>query len=300
MPLGNGLFGLVIVFDDVTKLIEAQRATAWGEVARRLAHEIKNPLTPIQLAAERLELRLGPKLSNDDALILHRAISTISTQVDALKQMVNDFREYAKLPQAKLSALDLNNFLSEIAQLYQEAGTSIKLDFEKNIPLIEGDPAQLRQVLHNLIKNSIDAAEGEDPGIVIQTQHIVTDSGMNAVQLHLHDNGVGFSENILNRAFEPYITTKPTGTGLGLPMVKKILDEHRAVIRLSNRTDSSGSLVYGAQVDILFEHLAAVGRKDHSSQISNYDEQHRASENDRYPHRRRRTRHTQHPVGNSG
>lgn len=278
MPLGNELFGLVIVFDDVTKLIEAQRATAWGEVARRLAHEIKNPLTPIQLAAERLELRLGPKLSNDDALILHRAISTISTQVDALKQMVNDFREYAKLPQAKLSALDLNNFLSEIAQLYQEAGTSIKLDFEKNIPLIEGDPAQLRQVLHNLIKNSIDAAEGEDPGIVIQTRHIVTDSGMNAVQLHLHDNGVGFSENILNRAFEPYITTKPTGTGLGLPMVKKILDEHRAVIRLSNRTDSSGSLVYGAQVDILFEHLAAVGRKDHSSQISNYDEQHRASE----------------------
>ena len=174
-----------------------------------MAHEIKNPLTPIQLAAERLELRLGPKLSNDDALILHRAISTISTQVDALKQMVNDFREYAKLPQAKLSALDLNNFLSEIAQLYQEAGTSIKLDFEKNIPLIEGDPAQLRQVLHNLIKNSIDAAEGEDPGIVIQTRHIVTDSGMNAVQLHLHDNGVGFSENILNRAFEPYITTKP-------------------------------------------------------------------------------------------
>ena len=214
--------------------------------------------------------------------------------------MVNDFREYAKLPQAKLSALDLNNFLSEIAQLYQEAGTSIKLDFEKNIPLIEGDPAQLRQVLHNLIKNSIDAAEGEDPGIVIQTRHIVTDSGMNAVQLHLHDNGVGFSENILNRAFEPYITTKPTGTGLGLPMVKKILDEHRAVIRLSigQIRAAPSSMAHKLTFSSSTLQLSAARIIPRRFPITTSSIAHQ--KNDRYPHRRRRTRHTQHPVGNSG
>lgn len=273
MPLGNNRFGLVIVFDDVTKLMEAQRATAWGEVARRLAHEIKNPLTPIQLAAERLEIRLEPKLASDeDAEMLHRAIGTITTQVDALKQMVNDFREYAKLPEAKLSALDLNDFLLGVAQLYHEAGTDITLKLDRNLPLIEGDPAQLRQVMHNLITNSIDAADGDDPGIVIETERIVTESGVSAVRLHLHDNGVGFSENILDRAFEPYITTKATGTGLGLPMVKKIIDEHRAAIHISNRTDRSGTLVLGAQVDILFEHLAAGGRRDASLPNRTQDE----------------------------
>ena len=256
MPLGADKPGLVIVFDDVSKIIEAQRATAWGEVARRLAHEIKNPLTPIQLAAERLAFRLEPKLENDDAEMLTRAVKTITTQVDALKQMVNDFREYARLPEAKLSPLDLNDFVLGAAQLYQEAGLAIKLDLENGIPLIEADASQLRQVLHNLISNSIDAAEGDVPKIVISTRHILTERGMSAVQLHLHDSGVGFSENILERAFEPYVTTKATGTGLGLPMIKKILDEHRAVIRLSNRLDSTGTLILGAQVDILFEHLA--------------------------------------------
>jgi len=257
MPLGADEPGLVIVFDDVSKIIEAQRTTAWGEVARRLAHEIKNPLTPIQLAAERLAFRLEPKLENDDdAEMLTRAVKTITTQVDALKQMVNDFREYAKLPEAKLSPLDLNDFVLGAAQLYQEAGLAIKLDLENGIPLIEADASQLRQVLHNLISNSIDAAEGDVPKIVISTRHILTERGMSAVQLHLHDSGVGFSENILERAFEPYVTTKATGTGLGLPMIKKILDEHRAAIRLSNRLDSTGTLILGAQVDILFEHLA--------------------------------------------
>ena len=152
MPLGADKPGLVIVFDDVSKIIEAQRATAWGEVARRLAHEIKNPLTPIQLAAERLAFRLEPKLENDDdAEMLTRAVKTITTQVDALKQMVNDFREYARLPEAKLSPLDLNDFVLGAAQLYQEAGLAIKLDLENGIPLIEADASQLRQVLHNLI-----------------------------------------------------------------------------------------------------------------------------------------------------
>ena len=248
----------VLVFDDVSQLMAAQRATAWGEVARRLAHEIKNPLTPIRLAAERLEMRLENKLSEEsDINLLHRTIATITTQVDALKQMVNDFREYAKIPTAKLSRLSLNAFLEEVAQLYHEADVPVRLELDNTIPLIEADPAQLRQVLHNLISNSVDATEGDRPQIVIETKHIGTGTAADgsAVLLRISDNGVGFSSAILDKAFEPYITTKETGTGLGLPMVKKILDEHNASIRLSNKTDPTGCLVMGAQVDIIFKRL---------------------------------------------
>ena len=258
MPLRSGANGLVLVFDDVSQLMAAQRATAWGEVARRLAHEIKNPLTPIRLAAERLEMRLENKLSEEsDINLLHRTIATITTQVDALKQMVNDFREYAKIPTAKLSRLSLNAFLEEVAQLYHEADVPVRLELDNTIPLIEADPAQLRQVLHNLISNSVDATEGDRPQIVIETTHIGTGTAADgsAVLLRISDNGVGFSSAILDKAFEPYITTKETGTGLGLPMVKKILDEHNASIRLSNKTDPTGCLVMGAQVDIIFKRL---------------------------------------------
>ena len=258
MPLRSGANGLVLVFDDVSQLMAAQRATAWGEVARRLAHEIKNPLTPIRLAAELLEMRLENKLSEEsDINLLHRTIATITTQVDALKQMVNDFREYAKIPTAKLSRLSLNAFLEEVAQLYHEADVPVRLELDNTIPLIEADPAQLRQVLHNLISNSVDATEGDRPQIVIETKHIGTGTAADgsAVLLRISDNGVGFSSAILDKAFEPYITTKETGTGLGLPMVKKILDEHNASIRLSNKTDPTGCLVMGAQVDIIFKRL---------------------------------------------
>lgn len=258
MPLRSGANGLVLVFDDVSQLMAAQRATAWGEVARRLAHEIKNPLTPIRLAAERLEMRLENKLSEEsDINLLHRTIATITTQVDALKQMVNDFREYAKIPTAKLSRLSLNAFLEEVAQLYHEADVPVRLELDNTIPLIEADPAQLRQVLHNLISNSVDATEGDRPQIVIETKHIGTGTAADgsAVLLRISDNGVGFSSAILDKAFEPYITTKETGTGLGLPMVKKILDEHNASIRLSNKTDPTGCLVMGAQVEIIFKRL---------------------------------------------
>lgn len=258
MPLRSGANGLVLVFDDVSQLMAAQRATAWGEVARRLAHEIKNPLTPIRLAAERLEMRLENKLSEEsDINLLHRTIATITTQVDALKQMVNDFREYAKIPTAKLSRLSLNAFLEEVAQLYHEADVPVRLELDNTIPLIEADPAQLRQVLHNLISNSVDATEGDRPQIVIETKHIGTGTAADGsvVLLRISDNGVGFSSAILDKAFEPYITTKETGTGLGLPMVKKILDEHNASIRLSNKTDPTGCLVMGAQVDIIFKRL---------------------------------------------
>ena len=200
--------GLVVVFDDISQLMEAQRANAWGEVARRLAHEIKNPLTPIRLTAERLEMRLEDKLSEpDDLALLHRAIETITTQVDALKQMVNDFREYAKIPTARMEAVDLNAFLEEASELYDQAGTPIELKLTSGIPHIQADKAQLRQVLHNLVSNSIDAAEGDTPSISIFTEPLSNDGRIIAIRLRIEDNGVGFSESILAKAFEPYITT---------------------------------------------------------------------------------------------
>lgn len=253
MPLSDHTTGLVLVFDDITQLMEVQRAHAWGEVARRLAHEIKNPLTPIRLAAERLEMKLDSKLSSvDDQKLLHSTISIITSQVEALQQMVNDFREYAKMPQAKLALFDLNKLLLEVADLYKQAGTTIILDLVENIPLINADGAQMRQVLHNLISNSVDAAEGDQPIIHISTREITRSNEERDVLLRIEDNGAGFSEGILSRAFEPYVTTKATGTGLGLPMIKKILDEHLATIQLSNHTDSSGFVILGARVDIWF------------------------------------------------
>lgn len=264
MPLRSGESGLVVVFDDVTQLMEAQRATAWGEVARRLAHEIKNPLTPIRLTAERLELRLDSRLSNpDDAAMLHRAVSTIITQVDALKQMVNDFREYAKIPQAKPAPLSLNDFLKDVAALYEEANVPITLKLAPNLPEIEADASQLRQVMHNLISNSIDAAEGDDPEIVIETQLAQGADGAQGVRLTVTDAGSGFPEHILAKAFEPYVTTKETGTGLGLPMVKRIIDEHHGSVHICNRMDKSGCLVLGAQIDILFTVLAGSAATSH-------------------------------------
>ena len=248
---------VVIVFDDLTQLIRAQRVTAWGEVARRLAHEIKNPLTPIRLAAERLAWKLDGKLATEqDQALLTRTISTITLQVDALTQMVNDFREYAKLPEAKLAPIDLNDFIRSTVALYHEGGIAIDLALESPLPPILGDIAQLRQVLHNLISNSIEASDDlQAVRIRIETQVV---GGINApntataVKLSLTDNGPGFDKAVLASAFEPYVTTKPTGSGLGLPMVKKILDEHEATIRLGNLTDESDQHVVGASVTMLF------------------------------------------------
>ena len=257
MPLEDEI-GSVLIFDDVTQLIKAQRATAWGEVARRLAHEIKNPLTPIRLAAERLEWKMEPKLTDEkDLTLLHRTIATIVTQVDALKQMVNDFREYAKLPAANLRSTDLNDFLESIATLYSDAGHELRLMTDRMIPHIDADPAQLRQVLHNLISNSLEAKTGDDPiRITLRTEAMRSQyhpETIGAVKLSIEDNGSGFSDKILHAAFEPYVTTKPTGTGLGLPMVKKILDEHGASIVLKNLTDPHSGETAGALVEIIFK-----------------------------------------------
>jgi nitrogen fixation/metabolism regulation signal transduction histidine kinase len=228
--------GHVVVFDDVTQLIAAQRATAWGEVARRLAHEIKNPLTPIQLAAERLQAKLTDKLAPEAARALDHATNTIVAQVTAMKNMVDEFRDYARTPAPQLGGLDLNRLLAEVLALYEQSGTRIQANLGKNLPLVRGDPDRLRQVIHNLLQNAQDALAGNsDPKIELSTEL----SG-GQVWLRISDNGCGFPDAIIKGAFEPYVTTKPKGTGLGLAIVKRIIDEHHGTVTIENRGNREG------------------------------------------------------------
>lgn len=227
--------GYVVVFDDATTMIQAQRDAAWGEVARRLAHEIKNPLTPIQLSAERLQHKLQDKLTSDDANILSRATSTIVNQVNAMKSMVNEFSEYARSPTVNLVQLDLNQLINDVLTLYEDTNTQIILSLEPQLPHIMGDSTMLRQVLHNLLQNAQDALnDTSDPKIIIQTQH-----DKEAIQLHIIDNGCSFPTEMMSRAFEPYVTTKNHGTGLGLAVVKKVVDEHRGSVKIENTSQGA-------------------------------------------------------------
>ncbi|WP_454736890.1 sensor histidine kinase [Cupriavidus necator] len=261
--------GYVVVFDDISDVISAQRSFAWGEVARRLAHEIKNPLTPIQLSAERLQMKLSPKLEGTDVDVLKRGAATIVNQVAAMKRMVDDFRDYARTPPAVLQSLQLNNLVAEVLHLYGIDDPAvhehpvIHPTLGTGLPDIKGDPTQLRQVIHNLLQNAQDAA-GENvaagraaPHITLNTETVEykDSAGENrqAVKLTIADNGPGFAPRILSRAFEPYVTTKAKGTGLGLAMVKKIIDEHGARIELRNRME--GAEIVGAQISILFVRL---------------------------------------------
>ncbi|MBU3656724.1 MAG: HAMP domain-containing protein [Rhodocyclaceae bacterium] len=235
--------GYVVVFDDITELILAQRATAWGEVARRLAHEIKNPLTPIQLAAERLEHKLTAHLNEPDAEILQRSTRTIVNQVQAMKRMVDSFRDYARLPPANLVTLDLNELLGDMLVLYESSPTPIHTALAADLPRIKADPNQLRQIIHNLIRNAQDATEGRgNRQIDVSTRHV-----NRHVELIIADTGPGFPPEIMANAFEPYVTTKPKGTGLGLPIVKKIIEDHGGRIALGNRTTG------GAEVCIFLQ-----------------------------------------------
>ena len=240
----------LLVFDDVSEMVSAQRAQAWGEVARRLAHEIKNPLTPIQLSAERLEMKLGGKLAAPEQALLTKSVKTIVDQVDAMKRLVNEFRDYARLPAAELKAIDLNALINDVIQLYgvDNAVVPVQAELDTNAPLIKGDAQQLRQVIHNLVQNAQDAQEGLAHSVVtVKTDYSKTSS---RVRLSVRDNGSGFPEHILKRAFEPYVTTKVKGTGLGLAVVKKIADEHGARVDISNRfTDG---VISGAQVSLSF------------------------------------------------
>nr|MCU0769608.1 ATP-binding protein [Burkholderiaceae bacterium] len=261
LPLDDGL-GYVVVFDDITQVISAQRAVAWGEVARRLAHEIKNPLTPIQLAAERLQMKLVDRLPGGDAEVLRRSTSTIVNQVAAMKRMVDDFRDYARVPPARLLPLDLNGLIEEVVTLYRSAGAPIALALDERLPLIDGDATQLRQVIHNLVGNAQEALAGRaDASITVRTALVesVESAGVvRAVRFTVEDNGPGFAANILRRAFEPYITTKPSGTGLGLAMVKKIIEEHGAHVEVVNRAAGGSPAASGAVVTIVFRRLAHV------------------------------------------
>ena len=248
----------MIVFDDISDVIAAQRSIAWSEVARRLAHEIKNPLTPIQLSAERLQQKLVGKLSPDQDEMIERSTNTIIGQVQAMKQMVNEFRDFAKTPSPTLGSLDLNGLIQEVMGLYEGSNIGVRLD--SRCPRVMGDPTQLRQVIHNLLQNAQDASlETNRPQQLIEiTTELVqiqdADQNRSAVRMTITDSGPGFQAKILARAFEPYITTKSKGTGLGLAVVKKIIDDHGAKIEIRNR--KQGDDVLGAQVSILFVKLA--------------------------------------------
>ena len=240
----------LLVFDDVSEMVSAQRAQAWGEVARRLAHEIKNPLTPIQLSAERLEMKLNGKLADTEQALLTKSVKTIVDQVDAMKRLVNEFRDYARLPAAELKPVDLNTLISDVIQLYSvdNAVVPVQAELDVNAPLIKGDAQQLRQVIHNLVQNAQDAQEGvPDSKVMIKTDYSKSSS---RVRLSVRDSGIGFPEHILKRAFEPYVTTKVKGTGLGLAVVKKIADEHGARVDISNRVTEG--VISGAQVSLSF------------------------------------------------
>ena len=261
MPQGARL----MVFDDITELVSAQRSEAWSEVARRLAHEIKNPLTPIQLSAERIEHKLGAKLEGADRAMLERSVATIVNQVQSMKALVNEFRDYARLPASRLEAIDLNALVHEVLGLYGAALESggLRADLAEGLPAIVGDSTQLRQVIHNLVQNALDAVADKPEGCVrVATEAARNEQGdMRAVRLQVIDNGPGFAEKVLKRAFEPYVTTKTKGTGLGLAVVKKIADEHGARVRIANlstptKNDPGGVLARGAQVSLSFSKLA--------------------------------------------
>jgi nitrogen fixation/metabolism regulation signal transduction histidine kinase len=241
----------LLVFDDISQIISAQRTHAWGEVAKRLAHEIKNPLTPIQLSAERLATKLDGKVGAAEQTLLNKSVKTIVDQVDAMKRLVNEFREFGRMPEANLKPLDLNKLIKEVLSLYEaeKERVVIKSELDAKCPLILGDEQLLRQVIHNLLQNAQDAVEDvEAPQIVIQTEWRIRSK---RVRMSVEDNGGGFPESVLQRAFEPYVTTKTKGTGLGLAVVKKIADEHNARIELKNSDDAGSSK--GARVSISFQ-----------------------------------------------
>ena len=227
----NKVNNYVLMIDDITMMIQAQRNAAWSEVARRLAHEIKNPLTPIQLSAERIKHKLGSKLNKDDTEILDKAVSTIVNQVDAMKTMVNEFSEYARAPKLDLESTDINETIIEISHLFENSGIKITTNLLKGLPKIKVDANMMRQVLINLIQNAQDAmvSNTKKPSIKINTNKY-----KNYLVLSIEDNGPGFSEDILKKAFEPYVTTKSHGTGLGLAIVKKIIEEHEGIIVVEN------------------------------------------------------------------
>jgi len=231
--------GYVIVFDDITALLQAQRDAAWGEVARRLAHEIKNPLTPIQLSAERMRRKYLESMTEDEAQILDRATHTIVQQVEAMKEMVNAFSDYARAPDIELGVFDMDKLVHEVVDLYraQESGIEIALTSDPTMPMIEADIGRVRQILHNLIRNATEALENTRDGRIDVHVGLAEIDGVDVVQMRVEDNGPGFKEGSASQVFDPYVTTKPKGTGLGLAIVKKLVEEHVGSIRAYNNAE---------------------------------------------------------------
>ncbi len=244
----GGASGMVLVFDDITTLLQAQRDAAWGEVARRLAHEIKNPLTPIQLAAERMRRKFLGSMNAQDAQILERATHTIVAQVDAMKQMVNAFSEYARAPDMHFSRFDLNQLITEVVDLYRvhDSAAALKLELSPHLPHISADRIRIRQILNNLLTNALEALEGKVGARVEIETHVAEDGPkQHMAVIVVSDNGPGFQRDLIGTVFDPYVTSKPKGTGLGLAIVKKIVEEHGGRIEADNQRTG------GARVRVL-------------------------------------------------
>jgi nitrogen fixation/metabolism regulation signal transduction histidine kinase len=232
LPGDAGAQGLVLVFDEVTQLLQAQRQAAWGEVARRLAHEIRNPLTPIQLSAERMRRKLMRGLAASEAELLDRSTQTIVQQVEAMKQMVAAFSEYAKAPEMHVTEFDLGALIRQVSDLYhaQDSRVAFGLSLDPRASQLEADPGRIRQLLNNLLTNSLEALDGQpNPVIMIETKRVG-----DQVALTVVDNGPGFQGGLLEQAFDPYVTSKPKGTGLGLAIVRRIVEEHGGQVEVDN------------------------------------------------------------------
>jgi nitrogen fixation/metabolism regulation signal transduction histidine kinase len=239
----EGAQGHVLVIEDVTDVMQAEHDAAWSEVARRLAHEIKNPLTPIQLSAERLQYRLKPLLDEESADLLQRMSHTIIQQVDTMKKMVDAFSEYARSPELRISLVDMNRLIQEVVDLYRinADGVGIVLDLDNDLPLLSVDKDRIRQLLVNVIKNAIEAMQdnqGVEKSVLRLTTKIETsEKGDKKFVLNVIDNGPGIDDELLPHLFEPYKTTKPKGSGLGLAIVKRIIEEHEGSVMAENNEE---------------------------------------------------------------
>jgi nitrogen fixation/metabolism regulation signal transduction histidine kinase len=222
-------------------MLQAQREAAWGEVARRLAHEIKNPLTPIRLSAERMRHKLLPSMNEKDAQLLDRGTETIVQQVEAMKEMVNAFSEYARAPRFEMADVDLNRLVTEVIDLYraQVAGRGVRLELrlEPALGSLVADRGRLRQLLHNLLTNAVEALEGQADGAITVATRLAERNGEEVAEIVVEDNGPGFQRELIGQAFDPYVTTKPRGTGLGLAIVRKIVEEHGGHVEADNRAE---------------------------------------------------------------